>query len=87
MGENKESGQDGVEVDGKNPIYAFNGFFMAMRSKFTKPGTSIYYYVVQWDSATSWAISEESFWAQLTLLMHKRTLCEDVFFPIWLHLG
>jgi len=45
-----------VEVDGKDPIYAFNGFFMAMRSKFTRPGISIYYYVVQWDSsAMSWA--------------------------------
>lgn len=36
-------------------IYAFNGFFMAMRSKFVAPGCSIYYYVVEWDSATtSW---------------------------------
>lgn len=33
-----------------------NGFFMAMRSKFTEPGTQIYYYSVAWDaSALSWA--------------------------------
>ena len=32
-----------------------NGFYMAMREKFTKPGTSIYYYLVEWDPAKlSW---------------------------------
>jgi nucleoside diphosphate kinase len=36
-------------------LYVFNGFFMSMRSKFTKPGTSIYYYSVEWDPAKlSW---------------------------------
>jgi len=36
-------------------LYVFNGFFMSMRSKFVTPGTSIYYYVVEWDqAATSW---------------------------------
>eukprot|EP01061_Rhynchopus_euleeides_P035613 TRINITY_DN5_c0_g1_i3.p2 TRINITY_DN5_c0_g1~~TRINITY_DN5_c0_g1_i3.p2 ORF type:complete len:308 (+),score=126.17 TRINITY_DN5_c0_g1_i3:85-1008(+) len=35
-----------LEVEGKSPIYAFNGFFMQMRSKFTTPGTSIHYYTV-----------------------------------------
>jgi len=45
-----------VEVDGKEPLYIFNGFFMAMRSKFTQPGTEIYYYVVEWDAKKlSWA--------------------------------
>merc|ERR1740121_3569320 len=45
-----------VEVAGKDPLYIFNGFFMAMRSKFTKPGTEIYYYSVEWDAASlSWA--------------------------------
>jgi hypothetical protein len=29
------------------PIYVFNGFFMAMRNKFVTPGTSIHYYVVE----------------------------------------
>jgi nucleoside diphosphate kinase len=38
-----------IEVEGKDPIYIFNGFFMQMRSKFTKPGTQIYYYSVEWD--------------------------------------
>merc|ERR1711998_803019 len=43
------------EVDGKEPVYVFNGFFMSMRSKFTKPGTEIYWYSVEWDSASlSW---------------------------------
>jgi len=45
-----------VEIEGKEPVYIFNGFFMAMRSKFTTPGTAIYYYSVDWDPATlSWA--------------------------------
>eukprot|EP00439_Symbiodinium_sp_Y106_P073932 s989_g14.t1 len=45
-----------VEVEGKEPVYIFNGFFMAMRSKFTKPGSSIYYFSVEWDAnALSWA--------------------------------
>ena len=45
-----------IEIDGKTPIYVFNGFFMSMRAKFTVPGECIYYYVVEWDcKATSWA--------------------------------
>ena len=45
-----------IEVEGKAPIYAFNGFFMSMRSKFVAPGTSIHYYVVEFDPAElSWA--------------------------------
>lgn len=43
-------------VAGKEPIYVFNGFFMAMRNKFTAPGLAIHYYVVEWDAATlPWA--------------------------------
>jgi hypothetical protein len=41
-----------IEIEGKEPCYVFNGFFMSMRSKFTAPGLSIYYYVVEFDSAT-----------------------------------
>merc|ERR1712159_345202 len=45
-----------IEIPGKDPVYIFNGFFMSMRSKFTQPGTEIYYYSVEWDaSALSWA--------------------------------
>jgi len=40
-----------VAVDGKDPVYIFNGFFMSMRSKFTSPGAAIQYYSVQWDGA------------------------------------
>jgi len=44
-----------VEIEGKPSLYIFNGFFMAMRTKFTQPGTQIYYYSVEWDPATlSW---------------------------------
>merc|ERR1711937_254495 len=38
-----------LEKDGVGPFYVFNAFFMTMRSGFVKPGTSIYYYVVEWD--------------------------------------
>jgi len=44
-----------IEMEGKEPFYTFNGFFMSMRSKFTAPGVSIYYYVIEWDSSdASW---------------------------------
>merc|ERR1712159_654019 len=44
-----------IEIEGKEPCYVFNGFFMAMRSKYVAPGCSVYYYVVEWDAATmSW---------------------------------
>jgi len=44
-----------IEVAGKEPIYVFNGFFMSMRSKFVAPGTSVYYYVVDWEQGSlSW---------------------------------
>eukprot|EP00929_Paragymnodinium_shiwhaense_P067058 TRINITY_DN3373_c0_g1_i1.p1 TRINITY_DN3373_c0_g1~~TRINITY_DN3373_c0_g1_i1.p1 ORF type:complete len:1453 (+),score=496.86 TRINITY_DN3373_c0_g1_i1:143-4501(+) len=33
---------------GEKTLYVFNAFFMAMRSKYTEPGKSIYYYVVKW---------------------------------------
>jgi len=45
-----------VEIEGKPSLYVFNGFFMSMRSKFTVPGESIYYFAVEWDArAMSWA--------------------------------
>lgn len=40
-----------VEVEGKDPLYIFNGFFMSMRSKFTVPGTKIHYFVVEFEKA------------------------------------
>jgi len=43
-------------VPNKTPVYVFNGFFMSMRSKFVVPGTSIHFYVVEWNSKDlSWA--------------------------------
>jgi len=36
-------------------IFVINGFYMAMREKYTKSGSSIYYYLVEWDpSKLSW---------------------------------
>ena len=35
------------------PIYVFNAFFMSMRAKFVRPGSSLYYFVVEWDAATT----------------------------------
>eukprot|EP01060_Flectonema_neradi_P013434 TRINITY_DN201_c0_g1_i2.p1 TRINITY_DN201_c0_g1~~TRINITY_DN201_c0_g1_i2.p1 ORF type:complete len:432 (+),score=157.60 TRINITY_DN201_c0_g1_i2:55-1350(+) len=44
-----------VEIEGKDAIYVFNGFFMSMRSKFTKPGLSIHWYAVEFEpSELSW---------------------------------
>ena len=45
-----------IEVEGKEPIYTFNAFFMSMRSKFVAPGSSIHFFVVDFDPAQlSWA--------------------------------
>ena len=45
-----------IEVEGKDPVYVFNPFFMTMRAKFTAPGLAIYYYVVEFSpSELSWA--------------------------------
>ena len=45
-----------VEYPGKKGIYVFNAFFMQMRSKFVQPGTSIHYYVVDFDpSKLAWS--------------------------------
>jgi hypothetical protein len=44
-----------ISVEGKKPVYVFNGFFMEMRSKYVNPGTSIHYYLVAFDpAALSW---------------------------------
>merc|ERR1712028_296867 len=40
-----------ITIEGKEPCYVFNGFFMEMRSKYVAAGLSIYYYVVEWESA------------------------------------
>jgi len=44
-----------VQAQEKESIFVINGFYMAMREKFTKPSASIYYYLVEWDPAKlSW---------------------------------
>jgi len=44
-----------LTLEGNEPCYVFNGFFMEMRNKYVAPGLSIYYYVVEWDSSVmSW---------------------------------
>lgn len=37
-------------VEGKDPVYVMNGFFMSMRQNFVDEKASIYYFVVEWDS-------------------------------------
>jgi hypothetical protein len=45
-----------VSIPGKPPVYVFNGFFMSMRAAYVKPGTSIHYYVVEFEPSTlSWS--------------------------------
>lgn len=51
-----------LQVDDKEPIFTFNGFFMSMRAKFTQPGPSIHYYVVEWDAKDlSWSDFRNNF--------------------------
>lgn len=45
-----------VKVDGKEPLYVFNAFFMSMRSKFVGESASIHCFEVEWNSsALSWS--------------------------------
>lgn len=45
-----------IERPGKSSIFTFNAFFMQMRGKFVAPGTSIHYYVVEFEpEMLSWA--------------------------------
>merc|ERR1711907_225853 len=39
-----------ITIEGKEPCYVFNGFFMQMRAKYVAPGLSVYYYAVEWDA-------------------------------------
>lgn len=50
---NNENSVRAAEPQGH--IFVINGFYMAMREKYTKPGASIHYYLVEWDqSKLSW---------------------------------
>jgi len=40
---------DSVYVEMRSSIFVINGFYMAMREKFTQPSASIHYYLVEWD--------------------------------------
>jgi hypothetical protein len=40
-----------LQVGEREPIYVFNAFFMSMRAAFVIPGSSIHFYVVEWDPA------------------------------------
>jgi len=46
----------GLCAAGDKELYIMNGFFMSMRAKFTKPGSEIYFFSVEWDPAVlAWA--------------------------------
>jgi len=48
--------QSAVQAKEEEHIYVINGFYMAMREKYTKPGESIYYYLLEWEpEKLSWA--------------------------------
>ena len=51
-------------VEDKDPIYVFNAFFMAMRADFVVPGSSIHYYVVEWNPVST-GITWKSFRADI----------------------
>jgi len=42
--------QPRVQAAESDSIYVINGFYMAMREKYTKPGAKIHYYLVEWDA-------------------------------------
>ncbi|KAJ8609327.1 hypothetical protein CTAYLR_009116 [Chrysophaeum taylorii] len=42
----------GLLGEGDDALYTFNAFYMSMRDRFTAPGGSIHYFVVEWDAET-----------------------------------
>jgi len=55
-GESQLKFEGGFYVAKIDDMYVVNGFYSEMRSKFTKPGTSIVYFEVRWDPAVlCWA--------------------------------
>jgi nucleoside diphosphate kinase len=41
--------QQPINAQANDHIFVINGFYMAMREKYTKSGESIYYYLVEWE--------------------------------------
>lgn len=37
-----------IEMEGKDPIYVINGFYMTMKKRFLIPGTCMYYFNLKW---------------------------------------
>lgn len=38
-----------IAVEGKEPLFVFNGFFLELRERYVVPGAAIHCYVVEWD--------------------------------------
>jgi len=51
-------------VEGKAPVYVFNGFFMSMRANFVEADAAISYFVVDWDPKAT-GLSWEGFRGEL----------------------
>jgi len=71
-------------VEGKDPCYVMNGFFMSMRSNFVAPDASIHYFTVEFDSG---ALSWEDFRGKVLGETDPTTAPEDslrgMFFKDW----
>jgi hypothetical protein len=45
-------------LQGHQPAFVFNGFFMSMRSKYTQEASSISWLVVEWDAKSlAWKVN------------------------------
>ena len=69
-------------------IFVINGFYMAMREKYTKPGTSIYYYLVEWDPAKlSWSDFREKVLGATDPVTAEEGALRKAIFKDWKQLG
>lgn len=72
----------------ESDIYIINGFYMAMREKYTKPGTSIYYYLVEWDPAKlSWGDFREKVLGATDPVTAEEGALRKAIFKDWKALG
>ncbi|CAE8723969.1 unnamed protein product [Polarella glacialis] len=87
-GESQLKFEGGFYVAKIDDMYVVNGFYSEMRSKFTKPGTSIVYFEVRWDTAVlCWADFRGKFIGATNPTEAAQGSLREMIFKQWSALG
>lgn len=77
-----------IEMEGKDPAYVINGFFMQMRSKYVAAGCSLHYYIVEWESSKlDWATFRAEVLGSTDPTTAPETSLRGQFFKNWKEYG